>query len=115
MAELRYESFGIWSKLVFSGKITYEITQKMKGEVEAQLLEMGEGTILVCDLSQVTFLDSSGIGCLVFLNNKMHQKGGSCCLYHPSDVVLKTLDLVQLTTFFDVVVNECDLITRTSG
>ncbi|GAB6060487.1 STAS domain-containing protein [Desulfonatronum parangueonense] len=115
MAEMRFESFGAWSKLVFSGQITYEVTQKMKRAVEDRLLEMGEGSMLICDLSQVTFLDSSGIGFLVFMNNKMHQKGGGCCLYQPSDVVLKTLDLVQLTSFFEIIVDECDLIARTSA
>ena len=87
MEEMRFEPLGSWSRLCFSGQVTYEIIQKMKSELEDRLHQMDDGSMLICDLSQVTFLDSSGIGLLVFLNNKMHQKGGCCCLYQPSDIV----------------------------
>ena len=62
----------------------------MKRKAEELLAGMGENPVLVCDLKQVSFLDSSGIGFLVFLNNKVRQKGGQCYLHQFNDVVLKT-------------------------
>lgn len=100
-----------WTKISLSGKITYEVTQVMKTQIETILTEMGERPILVCDLGRVTFLDSSGIGFLVFLNNKVRQRDGCFYLYQPNDVVVKTLELVLLLSFFDCIENESELIT----
>jgi len=110
MEELRYDPMTNWTKLTLSGKITYEVTQSMKSQFEAILAQMGEPPVLVCDVHDVSFLDSSGIGFLVFLNNKIRQKNGCCFLYQPNDVVRKTLDLVQLLDFFAVLETESDLI-----
>lgn len=111
MAEFRYDSMANWTKLTLTGKVTYEITQSMKTQFEATLAHLGESPIMVCDVHDVSFLDSSGIGFLVFLNNKVQQKNGSFFLYQPSDVVRKTLDLVQLLDFFTVIETESDLTT----
>ncbi|PTN36368.1 STAS domain-containing protein [Desulfonatronum sp. SC1] len=111
MADMQHEAMDNWTKLSLSGNITYEATQTMKAQAEAILAEMGENPFLVCDVGRVTFLDSSGIGFLVFLNNKVRQQGGCFYLYQPNDVVLKTLDLVQLLAFFELIENESALIT----
>ncbi len=110
MADLHHEPMTNWTKVSLSGKITYEATQTMKSQAEAILEQMGENPFLVCDVGRVTFLDSSGIGFLVFLNNKVRQRDGSFYLFQPSDVVLKTLELVQLLAFFEFIESESDLI-----
>ncbi|SMP49413.1 STAS domain-containing protein [Desulfonatronum lacustre] len=112
MADLHHEPMTNWTKVSLSGKITYEVTQAMKIQAETILTEMGERPILVCDLGRVTFLDSSGIGFLVFLNNKVRQRDGCFYLYQPNEVVVKTLELVQLLAFFELIENESELITR---
>lgn len=104
-----------WTKLALSGKITYELTQSLKTQAEAIINQMGECPVLVCDLRQVTFLDSSGIGFLVFLNNKVRQRNGRCYLYQPNEVVRKTLDLVQLLDFFECIETESELISCTQA
>lgn len=112
MADLHHEPMTNGTMMSLSGKITYEVTQAMKIQAETILTEMGERPILVCDLGRVTFLDSSGIGFLVFLNNKVRQRDGCFYLYQPNDVVVKTLELVQLLAFFELIENESELITR---
>lgn len=109
MAEMHHESMGNWTKLSLSGKITYEVVQTMKAQAETILADVGENPFLVCDVDRVTFLDSSGIGFLVFLNNKVRQRDGCFYLYQPNDVVVKTLDLVQLLAFFECIGNESEL------
>ena len=112
MANLTYESYEGWTKILFCGDITCELSQKVKPEAEALLASLGNNPVLVCDLSQVRFLDSSGIGLLVFLNNKLRQKSGRFFLYQPSEAVRKILELVQLLAFFELVDDEVELLTQ---
>lgn len=110
MAKLHHEPMTNWTKISLSGKITYEATQTMKSQAETMLAQMGESPFLVCDVSRVTFLDSSGIGFLVFLNNKVRQQDGSFFLFQPTEAVVKTLELVQLLSFFEFIEDESELI-----
>lgn len=112
MAYLNHEIHDCWVRVPLSGNLTCELTQKIRGEAEAFLAGLGEQPVLACDLSAVRFLDSSGIGFLVFLNNKIRQKGGRLFLMQPSAEVRKTLDLVQLLSFFDLVDNEVELLAQ---
>jgi anti-sigma B factor antagonist len=113
MTDLRFEDRGSWTKACFAGEITYEMTQKMKADAEAVFKTLPDNPLLVCDMQEVDFLDSSGIGLLVFLNNKMRQKNGQCFLLHPSEPVRKTLELVKLMTFFEVMDDEAEVMLHT--
>jgi anti-sigma B factor antagonist len=114
MALLEYESHDGWMKILLSGDVTCEFTTEIKIETEALLETFGSQPVVACDLSQVRFLDSSGIGLLVFLNNKLRQKSGRFYLYKPSEPVRKTLDLVQLLSFFELIESEQDLLAQLS-
>jgi anti-sigma B factor antagonist len=92
----------------YSGEITMEITQAFKREVE-KVLEDGKSSLLVLDLSEVSFMDSSGIGFLVACNTRLQSSGKSLALFSPSAQVKKTLELVQLMEFFKVAETEQEL------
>ena len=64
---------------------------------------------VVIDLSDVTFMDSSGIGFLVSANTRMRSAGRAFYLYRLSKPVEKTLGLVQLLQFFKVIADETAL------
>ena len=85
----------------YSGEITMEITRIFKQEVESAL-EKSVHKTLVLDLSAVNFMDSSGIGFLVACNTRMQTAGKILVLLSPSPQVRKTLNLVQLMTYFAV-------------
>ncbi len=101
MDELQVEKTGTTCLISFSGELTLEITPQLKKEVEEPLMKDGCRT-LVMDLSQTNFLDSSGIGFLVALNNKIKQTGKKFYLFKPSSQVRKTLSLVKLIDYFTV-------------
>ncbi|MFO7818434.1 MAG: STAS domain-containing protein, partial [Desulfovibrionales bacterium] len=65
------------------------------------------------DLSDIKFMDSSGIGFLVATNNKVKQSGRGFYLYMPSPQVIKTLKLVNLFSFFEILRDEDDLVAVT--
>jgi anti-sigma B factor antagonist len=94
--------------LVCRGEITIEVTGEMRQVVEDNLNSQSVEA-LVLDLSSVRFMDSSGIGSLVALNSKIKNSGKNFYILAPSDQVRKTLELVQLLSFFHIVDTEEDL------
>jgi anti-sigma B factor antagonist len=94
--------------LRFSGELTLEVIDKLKEETEDYLTSAQCGA-LIMDLSQTIFLDSSGIGFLVQLNNRKKTENKEFYLFQPSPQVKKTLSLVKLLDFFNVLENEEEL------
>ncbi len=91
--------------LRYAGEITLEITGDLKRRLDAEL-EADEVKAVVIDLSEVSFMDSSGIGFLVSVNTRMRSSGRSFFLYKLSKPVEKTLGLVQLLEFFQILSDE---------
>jgi len=94
--------------LKYAGEITLEITGDFKRRLDT---ELGEGDVraVVVDLSGVPFMDSSGIGLLVSINTRMRSSGKAFYLYQLSQPVERTLGLVQLLDFFQVLKDEAAL------
>lgn len=70
-------------------------------KVFEQLYEKGHTKIAI-DLSEVHFIDSSGLGILLNFAKKQKQKGGFLCLYNYKDDVKELLDIVDLGDFIPV-------------
>lgn len=85
-----------------TGQITFEVTDGLKRELSASL-DKGESTGLAMDLSEVTFMDSSGIGLLAALHSRMKGEDRRFVLVAPSQQVCKVLKLVKLYDFFEVI------------
>jgi len=94
--------------LHFSGAITLDTTTEIKDGI-ADILAKGDFEHMVINLSDISFMDSSGIGFLVALNTKVKATGKTMHLFRPTTQVLKTLELVQLRTFFHILDDEDDL------
>ncbi len=107
------ETFGIdiQDKAVFltlCGEITLEVTSDLKKKVDAAL-RSADFEVLVANMGEITFMDSSGIGFLVALNTRVMGMGKKMFLFMPSEQVTKTLELVQLNDFFHTLEHEDDL------
>jgi anti-sigma B factor antagonist len=64
---------------------------------------MGSGdTRIVLDLSDVPWIDSSGIGLLVKTLTSAKQRGGSVKLLNPSKFTVQTLKMICLLELFEV-------------
>ncbi len=110
MEAFRIELQGSTLLVTFSGEITLEITTDLKVRID-EAIKSGEFGSLVVDLSEITFMDSSGIGFLVAMNTKVMGMGKKMFLLKPSAQVRKTLELVQLSNFFQILDNEDELLT----
>ena len=67
-------------------------------------------TQIVLDLSDVTFIDSSGLGTLVRLLSGLRSRGGDLHLCHVPEVASKALKLTNLHTLFEMHATEADAI-----
>ncbi len=88
-------------RLMFSGDISLKITPQLKKDVENVLATQPFGEVEV-DLSRTTFMDSTGISVLVILQKRSREKGSVMRLIRPSEQVRRILDLVQLSTYFEI-------------
>lgn len=60
------------------------------------------------DLSEVRYMNSSGIGVLITLLTKCRNKGGEVVLINPSEQIKKLLVITKLNAIFTIVANEED-------
>lgn len=67
-------------------------TQRMIGEVEH----------FVVDLSGVTFMDSSGLGALIAINQAVGEAGASVVLRQPTEAVTRILEMTATASAFTI-------------
>ena len=84
-----------------AGDVTFDVASNLRDQVGKALGE-ADFRVLVVDLTDVGFVDSSGIGTLVSLNSKVYGAGRRFALLRPNERVRKTLELVKLLEFFIV-------------
>jgi anti-sigma B factor antagonist len=66
-----------------------------------ELLESGSSRVIV-DLTEVGFLDSTGLGALVAARTKAGETGASLLLVCPSERILKLFAITGLDGVFDI-------------
>jgi anti-sigma B factor antagonist len=77
---------------------------------------IAEGDIsLVLNLSDVRWVDSSGVGVLVKSLTSAKQAGGSVKLVNPSKPALQTLKMCNLLPLFDVYAEESEAVQSYSS
>lgn len=108
METLNVEKKGNVKLIRYSGELTLEAIESLKTEMQEHLAEEDTDT-LVMDLFHTVFLDSSGIGFLVHLNNRKKSHNKEFYLLEPSPQVRKTLSLVKLLDFFNILENQEDV------
>jgi anti-sigma B factor antagonist len=68
--------------------------------------------VLTCiiDISELRYINSSGIGVLITILTKFRNKGGEVYLMKPSESVKKLLAITKLNAIFHVVTSEEEAI-----
>jgi anti-sigma B factor antagonist len=78
------------------------------------LVKEGKTRILL-DLSQVTHIDSSGLGELISSHVTLSDKGGAIKLMHLTESLRKLMTITKLLTVFDVYDDEPEAIASFKG
>ena len=83
-------------------RIMGDVTSECEEELKQALLELSQRkpAALVVDLSQVPFIDSTGLGVLVGLRAQFERLGSSFILSEPQPRVSETLRLLRLDQVF---------------
>lgn len=96
-----------------SNTLTLRISGDLLGEEKDSKLfesinEAVSHKVLVCviDISDVRYINSSGIGLLITILTKFRNKGGEVFLMNPSDTVKKLLVITKLNAIFQIVKSE---------
>ncbi|MEQ8924389.1 MAG: STAS domain-containing protein [Fulvivirga sp.] len=65
--------------------------------------QIQQGSILcLVDISELRYINSSGIGVLITILTKFRNKGGELCLLNPSESVKKLLIITKLNAIFSI-------------
>ena len=95
--------------LTFEGDLIGENNGPELVEVAGELLANGTKHCAV-DISNVRFINSSGIGVLITLLTKFRNKGGDLVLVNPSEQVSKLLIITKLNAIFNISDNKEEAI-----
>jgi anti-sigma B factor antagonist len=92
---LRVERSGQGSIVHIKGEVDMATVPQLRAS-----LEKLAGSVVI-DLTDVTFLDSSGLGLFVFARKRLASAGGALTLRNPNDVITRTLEAVALTDWIE--------------
>ncbi len=108
MPELSVDPRGTEVWVRYDGEITFDVVDELKGRMES-VFEDRSWKNIIFDLEPVEFLDSSGIGFFVILNNRCLQSGRKLILFRPRPQLRKTLALVNMLHFFCIADDQDDV------
>lgn len=89
------------ARLKLAGEVDFSTVATLR-DAGMQAMSQPGCNRLTIDLSEVTFLDSMGIGVLVELRNTTIDKGMSLIVAYPSEAVRRLLELTGLEPFFTI-------------
>ncbi len=98
-------------KLDFSGNLIGENNGHELVELANDVLSKGIHYCLL-DISNVRYINSSGIGILITLLTKFRNKDGELYLINPSDHVNKLLIMTKLQAIFNIVSSKEEVLEK---
>ena len=85
--------------LIASGDLDLQTAQALRRRISA-VTEPGQD--LVIDLRQVSFIDSPGLGTLIYCDRLQRERGGRLVLKDPSDPVRDLFEIVKLANVIEL-------------
>jgi anti-sigma B factor antagonist len=98
-------------------KLILRLSGDLIGEqISAEVLDVVSNALqqkvlnCVIDISNVRYINSSGIGILITILTKCRNKGGEVYLMKPSETVQKLLVITKLNAIFQIVQSENEIV-----
>ena len=95
---------------VFEGDLIGENNGPELVEIAGEIIDNGVRHAAI-DISNVRFINSSGIGVLITLLTKFRNKSGELVLVNPSEQVSKLLIITKLNAIFNIVDSKEEAVT----
>jgi len=106
-----HEAAGDRLKLVFNGDLIGENNGPELVELINDAISEGSKYCLI-DISEVRYINSSGIGVLITFLTKFRNKNGELFLIKPSEHVKKLLIITKLQAIFNIVESEEEALEK---
>lgn len=106
-----------FTHLIRNNKLILQLAGDLIGEDNGtSIIEVVNNAIqekvLICivDISNLRYINSSGIGVLITILTKFRNKGGEVYLMKPSESVQKLLVITKLNAIFQIIQSEEELV-----
>ncbi len=102
LLKIETRSEGSYLIVSLTGDFDVESSEELKNEVRKKLSSSTPNVVM--DLTNVSYVDSSGLGTLIALQKDARFNGGSLCIVGASSQikrVMKMTNLYRLFTFYD--------------
>ena len=94
------------------GELDLHTVQAFKNAIDKAVEENDKVNSLIIVLSEVDFIDSSGLGAILTQYRRFEEKGGQVILVQPKNMVCKVLKLSGLVNIMNVVESETSALIR---
>ena len=109
MLEITEHAVGHVTVLQLVGRLVMEDGDTALCEHVDRLLRETRAKI-VLDLSEVTYVDSAGLGALVSKYVSVRRRGGDLRLVHPTARTTRLFEVTKLSSVFEVFASETDAV-----
>jgi anti-anti-sigma factor len=91
--------------LKFDGEVIFDNSNQLKEESKRRLEKKKKVESLIIDLSQVSYLDSSGVGVVLSLFKFMRTRNGSLAVAEPNEKIKRVFDVTKMAEIIPVYAN----------
>jgi anti-anti-sigma factor len=88
--------------LKFDGEVIFDNSNQLKEEAKERLKRKEEVNNLIIDLSQVPYLDSSGVGVLLSLFKFMRMRDGNLAIAGSNEKIRRVFEVTKMTEIIPV-------------
>lgn len=82
------------ARVSVSGEVDVSCASELRDALDAALADLAAGSELVCDLGEVPYIDSTGIGVLVGAAHRASEAGSTLVVARPQRNVARVLGLL---------------------
>ncbi len=99
--ECRVDKSSKSKTFILEGELDVHNVKNLKSTV-SESLEEADGWVYVLDMDKVSYLDSSGLGMLVYIKKEVTHNNGSLKIINIQAPVFNVFKLTRLDEFFDL-------------
>ena len=82
-------------EILLHGEIDHHSAVAIRARLDEKIYEL-RPSLMVMDLSEIDFMDSSGLGLIIRRYALMKKMGGDFCVSNPNDRIMKIFELAGL-------------------
>ena len=112
--ELRFKKKRKTILIRIKGEIDHHTSVQLRQQTESALFQMG-GRNIIFDFTEVTFMDSSGIGVIIGRYKQLQAFGGRITIVCINDKIKEIIMLSGLTRLFPIYETMDDALIYTEG